>query len=1017
SLTPPAQLIGKTADWQALMKGLSSQQSQRFLILGDAGLGKTTLLQALQAQLQTLYSLNESVATATSRTPSLYPCHLCFFVDALHLLPEEPSRNPAPEQAQELLPTLGIPIGLQLEALRETLQTTLVRSLEDASEGASRVLEWREEQLLTWLREAKQQPSLAERRAFLQVQLKQSCFGHEGLLEKLFKSHHEEVELLEQVLNQPWAYFWLELTEVWLPQLRQHRDQWDAVFVAMADYSKQHFTSQESPVGITLMIDHWDALASATRVLKPLQTELLRYSRTLQDKKQLPCHVVLASRPQRLSQLLGSSLFALFKSKHLLQGVTATEFRQLIAINEDATTPSWTEPALDWLHQHSEGNAFWMLYGHKRLSQAALKEDRKLVDAFWLQQQELLQVQDVFEQTLAQIQLSLLSGGPKAMQALQAVVKTLRCQPLPLSTLITQAQEAYPLLEADPLLTVFRLLYTHGVLVTHPSTDPLTESVPLYIIQHRLMLDVLRLLFLSPNERCLPLETHPHEEAEGEGWANWSSFSETFSYATPEQQKQLDILKVVLPQTLAQGELTLKKLDSLKLLMQEWPNALQAHLHTELMTLLSQTLLDTQQKETVRIQALMALSMLPESEAFEILARYLERQHQASPVGADGYTSLGAGVSTVSPLLASYVLETLHHLLKHYGYFNRPWEQWLPVVQHCVLGIQQQWSDWQISPKAEVFLSDVLAVLPASSLAFFLEEAVQQVQHYSSLQVWVPSSRVALWEKLQLLIKRPTVLEAFSLWLRQLRGLFMQPYKLLPTPSEQTALFEAILGLVKQLPLAQLPNVYTSLLAFWQTPTVTLTCRWKVLQYCLSHGLYDAQRGTLVTEHLHPLLNFVDEHLPQWIHGQADVVEPLSATPSGGAQQSSPHETRHLLMQLIQRLSVTLPDNTPETQRFVEAIVTALQSFSLEHQTDGVYLLLKASIQLMETTPTYQSHLVPVLQRYQQQLKQVMLSPTTVGEAKPMALQLLASSLGGLLTHCLANVPVSTNTNTIIQST
>jgi energy-coupling factor transporter ATP-binding protein EcfA2 len=585
-------LIGKEAEFMQLLKHIEQGQSKLCLILGDAGIGKSTLLKALQQ------------ATFEQNIAGSFPakCQL-LTIDFL--------AYDATTIATESL------LGLMVQTLTRwvnQIETHCLNLLnQQTPEGFS--LAWTSETLAALITKANQQPSIAQRRVFLEVQIQTTLREQQNWVDKLFSPVKETVQLLVEALDNPWVNLLVDCQQNRLPNLvrwaekRYESTEATQLFekevvgtlVLITDFFKQNLSSAANgEATLTLLIDNWDALLTlvSSEKLARYKAELTTLTQLFTEKKQQPFHVILATRTNDLGRSLGQTLYTTFRNKLLLSPFSPEVEQQFIQATHLLPSPLQQPTVFEWITQHAQGNPYWV----QLLCAAVCRKTNKLLEQTtdaspeiltgWMAGLAVEHASDCHAFLLTQLQLGVVQYGVAYGQALQSTVSLLSYQPFEVSVFLEKVTTLAPHLSINDVALVLRKLFLYGCLKEVASTIHTEGQAPQYQVTHRLLLSYLKARLTQTR---LGQQFNLMEQQE----TNWF-----------EAKQQLQTLKTILPLTLEQGELTVEKVQGLLALTQQFQPEFKQEFQTFFISLLEETLENKTLGIELKCDALAGLAQL-----------------------------------------------------------------------------------------------------------------------------------------------------------------------------------------------------------------------------------------------------------------------------------------------------------------------------------------------------------------------------------------------------------------------
>lgn len=609
-------LYGKELEWTQLLKYIEQGQSKLCLLLGDAGSGKSALLQAVALAVQN-----------QQRSQALPVKNQALLLDFLTFSPEV--------LATQTFHALLLQVLQQWVVQLET-QCLAVLSAQ-TPKGFSLV--WNIQTLTDVIQQALQQGAMVQRRAFLETYFQRLLRSQQNWVDKLFSPVQEAVEVLAHTLDNPWFELLVDLQQARLPNLQEWAVQATTsaeaaqrfekellgTLILITDFFKQRLSSAATgEATLTVIIDNWDMLQAilSTEVFLQYQSQLTALVKTFQEKKQQPFHVVVGVRTNELGRSLGHTLYGYFRNKQLLSPLTPSALQQFV--EEAHLLPVALQQPLiyNWLGQYAQGNPYWLQLLcqaiERKMSRwvsvaeddeptAVLTEDATVIQG-WLAGLAVEHATDCHAFLLTQLQLGVVQHGVAYGQALQQTVAYLTYQPFEVPSFLEQITAVAPQLAVNDVALVLRKLFVSGCLVTVPQPEADGgHQAPhrRYQVRHRLLLSYLK---AQLTQARLSQQFNLLEQQE----ANWF-----------EAKQQLQTLQTILPLTLEQGELTPEKVQGLLNLTQQFQPEFRETFLTFFVALMEQTLADELAHISLKNDALSALAQLNQERFLPLLLNTL----------------------------------------------------------------------------------------------------------------------------------------------------------------------------------------------------------------------------------------------------------------------------------------------------------------------------------------------------------------------------------------------------------
>jgi hypothetical protein len=625
----PFGLHGKAKEFTMLLKQVEQGQSKLCLILGDAGSGKSVLLQALQVAIH-----QQTVADA-------FPAkHQVLFIDFL-------SYDATQLATHSFFAFVLMSFTQWVNQLEVHCLALLNKQTPEGFE-----LTWTQESLLALITKANQQPSLAQRRAFLEVHIQTELRAQQNWVDKLFTPIKETIQVLVETLDNPWVTLLVECQQTLVPKLvslaeqRETSQQAGAVFekqllaclLHMTTFFKQQLSSAASgEATFTIIVDNWDVLVSVLSVKQRQHylAELTALATVCQENKQQPLHLLLGVRTDELAKTLGTTAYNLFRLKLLLPALTPQATKAMIEAN--GLLPSFLQvpKVLDWLEQKAQGNAYWvglLCAALHRKVQAVMATDTTEMTEETLERcltgLAVEQATDCHAFLLTQLQLGVVEHGVGYGEALQYTVSALTNQPFDVPVFLERMNTVAPQLVVNDVALVLRKLFLFGCLKEVASAHKPqahhapSATAPQYQVVHRLLLGYLKAR-LTQSQLSQQFNLLEQQES------NWF-----------EGKQQLETLKTILPLTLEQGELTLEKVQGLLNLAQQFQPEFQQEFQQFFITLLETAITCDVTPTAVKQDALLGLGQLNQERFIPLLLEVLQHAEATSSLQATVLTIL-----------------------------------------------------------------------------------------------------------------------------------------------------------------------------------------------------------------------------------------------------------------------------------------------------------------------------------------------------------------------------------------
>jgi len=605
-------LLGKEAEFTQLLKHIEQGQSKLCLILGDAGIGKSALLTAVKQAMG-----QQTVANS-------FPAKCQYlFVDLL--------AYEATQLASESLLTLLMQsLTLWVYQLEQQCLNLLNQKTPEGFD-----LKWDSESLIALIAKANEQPSVAQRRAFLEVHIQTTLRAQQNWVDKLFSPIKETIQLLVEALDNPWITLLVDFQQKRLPNLEAWAEKRNTsveatrlfekevlgTLILMTDFFKQQLSSAASgEATLTLIIDNWDALLTMVPVekLALYKTELTALTTLFTEKKQQPFHVMLAARTNDLGRSLGQALYINFRNKLLISPLSPLVEEQFVSENKLLPSVLQVSTVYDWLGSKAQGNPYWLQLlcaALHRKTQKIVLENTVVTDEAiqgWLAGLAVEQATDCHAFLLTQLQLGVVQHGVGYGEALQHTVSALTYQPFEVPIFLEKITTIAPQLSVNDVALVLRKLFLFGCLKEVVSTTPPSVEgqaiAPQYQVVHRLLLGYLKARLTQTQ---LSQQFNLLEQQE----SNWF-----------EAKQQLQTLKTILPLTLEQGELTSEKVQGLLNLTQQFYPEFQQEFQAFFINLLEETIASDSTPTTLKSDALAGLAHLNQDRFVPLLLSSLQSE-------------------------------------------------------------------------------------------------------------------------------------------------------------------------------------------------------------------------------------------------------------------------------------------------------------------------------------------------------------------------------------------------------
>ena len=616
-------LVNKQHEWNILSKALYAGQSRTFLLLGDEGLGKTSLINAYFKTLaenrdtQGDYAPHQAIKIQLSQLPK--PFWATWQLDAI----------------------------LQ-EALVSWVKDTLAAIQNNANQRLQEVgIRINDEQFKLMLTQFSKEPSRDARYELWLNTLKHALSKKQNLIQKWTAPSQLVLEDVARILNNPWAVVAFQTSTSLADDPNADISQ---RFLELAQGVKAHVSNVQSPASFSLLIDEWDVIRLQNASRRDANNQsLLRLIKAIQTQKQIPLCLTLTSRTNALSQHLGGSLYASLRDKLLLSTYGEVELQALVktcSLYHEKSGFSVPKEALPLLSTLSEGQGYKALAVYQAWVKKTEQSGEMQLSLESLNALAIEKADELEALLYARLQLDALSYGASFINALELVVAHLDHTPFTVEAFISERlKTASTDILASHLGLALRKLYLYGIV--QKLETPSASASLLYNVPSRHALESVYRFFVAKNVEALFQKTQgllsPSHALEKEAESNETDESEaTLSHTAFLEQGEA--LVQILPKTFNEGELPLEKLQSVLSFLSGLPRENAQYLREKIARFLIQAL--EHPLEARRLEALLYLGYIPLLDALDALVDALN--HPNSLVKQQALQSLRQWIQTAN---------------------------------------------------------------------------------------------------------------------------------------------------------------------------------------------------------------------------------------------------------------------------------------------------------------------------------------------------------------------------------
>ncbi len=586
-------IIGKTQEWNLLSRSLYLGQGKSTLIMGDEGLGKSFFLNAYFKALSTNpfsshdFAPHQGIMIRLTDLPksTWQTWELNQLLKESLILWTEGILTQVQRQANQHLAPLDLALGRDpLHLLMQEFNTTL---------------------------------DPQERRSRWEVFLKKALARKQNLIQKWTTSSQEAIESAVTFLNQDWGFVAFHLKNT-LSTNTKALDV-ETLLQSLAEWMKQYGVNSPVPYSFSMIIDAWDMVLIQTYPQqKKNVTQLHTLLKSLNQKKQAPIYLTLATRPQGLSQQFGANTYTSFRDKHLLSPYSADEIQSLLTLYAKDELISLALP--EAFYALTQGRADYALDLYKAWVKQSKQLDLPQPTLESFEALALESIEDLEALLYVRLQLDALQQGVGFLKALQVVVAHLDLTPFSVEGFLLDRMINPPQGVSEAQLALaLRKLYLYQVIEAVPENElpasVANKKIPLYRLISRRALQGLYGFFLPKEVEAIYQSTR--------NTLSPSSDSRSRILNEQEHHAQADALLRLLPKTFEEGELTLEKFRSVLAHLQT--------LHQDEKTRHVQTLFDLFSHasrlavlEARRVEAVSFLGHLPHAKVPLVLVEELE---------------------------------------------------------------------------------------------------------------------------------------------------------------------------------------------------------------------------------------------------------------------------------------------------------------------------------------------------------------------------------------------------------
>jgi hypothetical protein len=661
-------LLGKSQEYSLITKSIIQSQAKTLLLLGDAGLGKTHLLHVLlrgMAELAPHQYWHISPQQAIVLQIPEFPPMLPLGESLLHVL-----REALMDWATCVLDVL---LSMGNACLRENrchLSTEWFATHLEASAGVTGEVE----RHTYWYKEALHR--LRE---------------HQGMVDKLLRPQSTLAEQVAFHCASPWGHVAFHVLQH-LAQPRTTLPEQEAELLSLLEFMGHRLRNglhhPHYPATFTLMLDGWDALLEHSPVEQQEASALLkRLLRHVNDQKQMPLHIVLATRANDISRQLGSTGYALCRQKMLLSPLAGTDLQRLIecSIPMEEGTEAEAHAILAWFQQASHGNpeAVNDLLEHvkQQITEDTDPLTPKAIEALYIDD-----VEQLYGMLYTRLQLDVLEKGPLFLKAFQRFIQHADTRPFEPTEHVEALKGYLPAgCTLDHLKEAIQQLYFYGVLVPWVPPTWMGKAEGLYRIPSRSKLAYLKGLSFNPEQAMKTPGPHQGLQVLAQQLEEWLG-----------NVRHTEYLFDMIPALFAKEELTPKKLAHCTQVAKALPPDVQQPLFEEAASFLFHAL-SNHESEHQRVVATQLLPELPLHPVSEWLLTGLEDEAEAVKLAC--FNSLGLWPAKAKQHKLTLSSESQQHTLKELiSYLQHPF------VQHNTLcdALFQTLSQWAMFAPSEL---------------------------------------------------------------------------------------------------------------------------------------------------------------------------------------------------------------------------------------------------------------------------------------------------------------------------
>jgi len=615
-------LVHRHTEWTFITKAIIQSQSKSLLLLGDAGSGKSALMHSV------LSAMNQSPPHGVAHIPPQQGIAL--------QLGQVPRAQWHHWRIERLL----------FDGLLHWAYACIGHILSQSNiafEGVN--IHLTQQDYVHGMQEAASSEQFSGAHAFWQSRIQGMIQEQQTLFEKWFTRHHAFIDEHAALLANPWGSIAAKIvaSKALLGEDAPDSEQLVKILYGIGQTLRDHVTTPELSASFTLFIDEWDALTLQSPAQASANRKALSHIlKGINDKKHLPLHVVVSTRPEQLMQQLGGGLYTFLRQKILLNPLSAEHMHPLIG-ESDKVPSSWNV----WLAETSLG-----LPQHARTINDAANQKATALHVTPYSDELLDElgfhtVQDVWQGRFARLQLDALEHGTLFLNALQRLLAAMSHHPFYVDDLMASIlKKDADHIDEQSLGLALRQLFIHDFLNQVETPDCLLDTSndlqkPAYQFANRSAFQALY-DFIMPN-----VLNQLHREVSDP--ADNSDLSTSLDRAISTEMLGLqngqhaEHLVALLPATFAEGALTPNKVRSvvafIHTLRMDQQGTLLTRLHAQFAQALKQN-----EHEQLRLHAAAALGEIPHVEGVPSLLQGLH--DTAEPVRIASLESLNAWLHT-----------------------------------------------------------------------------------------------------------------------------------------------------------------------------------------------------------------------------------------------------------------------------------------------------------------------------------------------------------------------------------